>query len=71
VAQGRCRVARVSYGSTARIPIGTPGRLAGDLTLLVTLEDLGFCRKGEGGPFVADGRLATPETATPRVTPVE
>jgi acetyl-CoA acetyltransferase len=25
--------------------------------LLVTLEDLGFCEKGEGGPFVADGRL--------------
>jgi acetyl-CoA acetyltransferase len=26
-------------------------------TVLVTLEDYGFCRKGEGGPFVADGRL--------------
>jgi acetyl-CoA acetyltransferase len=26
-------------------------------TVLVTLEDLGFCRKGEGGPFVADGKL--------------
>jgi acetyl-CoA acetyltransferase len=25
--------------------------------LLVTLEDLGFCEKGEGGPFAADGRL--------------
>ncbi|NLU70896.1 acetyl-CoA acetyltransferase [Streptomyces sp. HNM0574] len=24
---------------------------------LVTLEDLGFCKKGEGGDFVADGRL--------------
>jgi acetyl-CoA acetyltransferase len=24
---------------------------------LVTLEDLGFCAKGEGGPFVEDGRL--------------
>ena len=22
------------------------------------LEDMGFCKKGEGGPFVADGRLA-------------
>src|SRR5262245_7365505 len=22
------------------------------------LEDLGFCRRGEGGPFVADGRIA-------------
>lgn len=25
--------------------------------LLMTVEDLGFCKKGEGGPFVADGRL--------------
>jgi acetyl-CoA acetyltransferase len=25
--------------------------------LLITLEDLGFCGKGEGGSFVADGRL--------------
>lgn len=25
--------------------------------LLVTLEDLGFCKKGEGGSFVAGGRL--------------
>jgi len=26
-------------------------------TVLVTLEDYGFCAKGEGGPFVADGRI--------------
>ncbi len=26
-------------------------------TTLVTLEDYGFCEKGEGGAFVADGRL--------------
>lgn len=25
--------------------------------LLITLEDLGFCAKGDGGPFVADGKL--------------
>jgi acetyl-CoA acetyltransferase len=25
--------------------------------LLITLEDLGFCAKGEGGPFVSGGRL--------------
>jgi acetyl-CoA acetyltransferase len=24
---------------------------------LITLEDLGFCAKGDGGPFVSDGRL--------------
>jgi len=27
-------------------------------TVLVTLEDYGFCAKGEGGPFVADGKIA-------------
>lgn len=26
-------------------------------TVLVTLEDYGFCKKGEGGPFVEGGRL--------------
>ncbi len=26
-------------------------------TVLVTLEDYGFCAKGDGGPFVADGKL--------------
>lgn len=27
------------------------------ITTLLFLEDLGFCAKGEGGPFVADGKL--------------
>ena len=27
-------------------------------TVLVTLEDYGFCKKGEGGPFVASGRTS-------------
>jgi acetyl-CoA C-acetyltransferase len=27
------------------------------ITVLMTLEDLGFCAKGEGGKFVADGNL--------------
>ncbi|MBI2765138.1 MAG: thiolase family protein [Chloroflexi bacterium] len=26
-------------------------------TVVVTLEDYGFCKKGEGGPFVQDGKL--------------
>jgi acetyl-CoA acetyltransferase len=26
-------------------------------TVIETLEDYGFCAKGEGGPFVADGKL--------------
>jgi acetyl-CoA acetyltransferase len=25
--------------------------------VLLTVEGLGFCKKGEGGPFVADGKL--------------
>ena len=27
------------------------------ITVVTTLEDLGFCKKGEGGQFVSDGRL--------------
>src|SRR4029453_10453829 len=27
------------------------------ITVLITLEDLGFCPKGQGGKFVADGNL--------------
>jgi acetyl-CoA C-acetyltransferase len=27
------------------------------ITVLMTLEDLGFCAKGQGGPFVSDGNL--------------
>jgi acetyl-CoA acetyltransferase len=27
-------------------------------TLLMLIEDIGFCGKGEGGPFVADGNIA-------------
>ena len=27
-------------------------------TVLVCLEDYGFCKKGEGGPFIADGKTA-------------
>lgn len=27
------------------------------ITVLMDLEDLGFCAKGEGGPFVEDGRI--------------
>jgi acetyl-CoA acetyltransferase len=27
-------------------------------TVLVCLEDYGFCKKGEGGAFVRDGRIA-------------
>ena len=30
------------------------------ITVLIALEDLGFCAKGEGGAFVADGALRSP-----------
>ena len=30
------------------------------ITVLQTIEDLGFCAKGEGGRFVADGGLVAP-----------
>lgn len=37
------------------------------ITVLLALEDLGFCEKGEGGTFVEDGRLA-PGGALPAMT---
>jgi len=35
------------------------------ITVLQTLEDLGFCEKGEGGAFVEDGALKAPHGVLP------
>jgi acetyl-CoA C-acetyltransferase len=35
------------------------------ITVLETIEDLGFCNKGDGGRFVADGALLSPHGALP------
>jgi acetyl-CoA C-acetyltransferase len=35
------------------------------ITVLQTIEDLGFCEKGKGGAFVADGALLSPHGALP------
>lgn len=35
------------------------------ITVLVTLEDLGFCARGEGGRFVQDGGLQSPHGRLP------
>jgi acetyl-CoA C-acetyltransferase len=35
------------------------------ITVLITLEDLGFCAKGEGGRFVLDGALQAPHGRLP------
>jgi acetyl-CoA C-acetyltransferase len=35
------------------------------ITVLLSLEDLGFCQKGEGGRFVVDGALQAPHGALP------
>jgi acetyl-CoA acetyltransferase len=54
---------------TARQALTMAGRSLSDIdtahvydaftaSLLVLIEDLGFCGKGEGGPFVADGNIA-------------
>lgn len=35
------------------------------ITVLETIEDLGFCEKGKGGVFVADGGLTSPDGRLP------
>lgn len=35
------------------------------ITVLLTLENLGFCKEGEGGAFVRDGALVAPHGALP------
>jgi acetyl-CoA C-acetyltransferase len=35
------------------------------ITVLETIEDLGFCPRGQGGPFVADGNLRSPHGKLP------
>jgi acetyl-CoA C-acetyltransferase len=35
------------------------------ITVLETIEDLGFCAKGKGGAFAADGALLAPDGALP------
>ena len=35
------------------------------ITVLITLEDLGFCAKGEGGRFVSDGNLVAGQGSLP------
>jgi acetyl-CoA C-acetyltransferase len=35
------------------------------ITVLMTLEDLGFCEKGKGGDFVRDGALLAPDGRLP------
>lgn len=35
------------------------------ITVLLTLEDLGFCEKGQGGAFVSDGGLVAPHGRLP------
>ncbi|MDA2889430.1 acetyl-CoA acetyltransferase [Mycolicibacterium sp. BiH015] len=54
---------------TSKIALEMAGRSLADVdtahvydaftaSLLILLEDIGFCGKGEGGPFVADGNIA-------------
>jgi acetyl-CoA acetyltransferase len=54
---------------TSRTALAMAGRSLGDVdtahvydaftaSLMILIEDIGFCGKGEGGPFVADGNVA-------------
>jgi acetyl-CoA acetyltransferase len=48
--------ATAGYGPTDMDVAGIYDCFTG--TVIMMLEDLGFCRKGEGGPFVADGQMS-------------
>jgi acetyl-CoA acetyltransferase len=60
---------RTVAGQTSRIALEMAGRSLRDIdtahvydaftvSLMILLEDIGFCGKGEGGPFAADGNVA-------------
>jgi acetyl-CoA acetyltransferase len=60
---------RTVASQTSRNALAMAGRSLSDVdtahvydaftaTLLMLIEDIGFCAKGEGGPFVADGNIA-------------
>jgi acetyl-CoA acetyltransferase len=52
---GRRAYAMAGYGPADMDVAGIYDCFTG--TVIMMLEDLGFCRKGEGGPFVADGQM--------------
>ncbi len=65
---GKRDLAYMAAGQTRQPAFATAGVTHGDIdmcmiydsftiTVLTTLEDLGFCEKGEGGDFVSGGRL--------------
>ena len=54
VESGRRAYAMAGYGPADMHVAGIYDCFTG--TVIMMLEDLGFCRKGEGGPFVADGQ---------------
>jgi acetyl-CoA acetyltransferase len=55
VESGRKAYAMAGYGPADMHVAGIYDCFTG--TVIMMLEDLGFCRKGEGGPFVADGQM--------------
>lgn len=68
---GRFDVVRTSAAVTGPVAFARAGVTPADIdyaslydsftiTVLMTLEDLGFCEKGEGGKFVQDGALQAP-----------
>jgi acetyl-CoA acetyltransferase len=51
---------RQAFGEAGLAPVDVDVLMTYDsftVTVLLAIEDLGFCAKGEGGAFVADGRL--------------
>ena len=58
------RVARQLWESSDLSPADVDAAFFYDFftsMVIIALEDYGFCRRGEGGPFVQDGGLAWPD----------
>jgi acetyl-CoA C-acetyltransferase len=73
---GRIDLTRTAAGDSARRAYGEAAISPEDvdyasiydsftITVLQTIEDLGFCEKGEGGSFVEGGTLQAPDGALP------
>jgi acetyl-CoA C-acetyltransferase len=62
------QAAPIAFGEAGVSPAEVDVLMAYDsftITVMCLIEDLGFCKKGEGGPYVSDGHLAFDDPRKP------